>query len=310
VAADLVVVGVASSAGTHHAGQDRAPEALREAGLLDRLRSAGLLVDDRGDVVTEIFAVDHGEPTRRNLRAVVHVARAVADLVAEIDANGAIPLVIGGDCTITIGVVAGMQRRRPRIGLFYFDGDADLSTPETTASGVLDAMGVAHLIGLADTELAGLASQRPMLADQRLVLFGCDESDPETFQQAVLDARPYLSRFADHQVRADPAGCAAAALSGLRRASDGIILHFDVDAVDSGDLPLANFPHYGTGVTLKQAGQALSVAAAAPELAAIVLTEINPSHDPSGHQIHRYVATVADIFAAAIHRRSDTKRGR
>jgi arginase len=128
--ADLVVIGVASSAGTHHAGQELAPQALREAGLLDRLRSAGLSVDDLGDMVTEVFAVDHGEPTRRNLRAVVHVARAVADLVAEVDAHGSILLVIGGDCTITVGVVAGMQRRRPRIGLFYFDGDADLSTPE------------------------------------------------------------------------------------------------------------------------------------------------------------------------------------
>ena len=111
-------------------------------------------------------------------------------------------------------------------------------------------------------------------------------------------------------MRADPARCAAAALNALRQASDGFILHFDVDAVDSGDLPLANFPHYGTGVTLEQAGEALSVAAAAHQLAAIVLTEINPSHDPSGHQIHRYVTTVADIFAAAIHRRSDNTTGR
>ena len=147
-----------------------------------------------------------------------------------------------------------------------------------------------------------------MLADERLVLFGCDESDPETFHQAVLGARPHLRRFADHQVRADPTGSAAAALSMLLQASDGFILHFDVDAVDSGDLPLANFPHYGTGVTLRQAGQALRVAAAAPELAAIVLTEINPSHDPSGHQIHRYVTTVADTFGAAIHRRPEHER--
>jgi arginase len=229
--------------------------------------------------------------------------------VAEVAAHGSIPIVLGGDCTITIGVVAGMQRRRPRVGLFYFDGDADLSTPETTAGGVLDAMGVAHLIGLADTELAALAGQRPMLADQRLVLFGFDESDPETFHQAVLDARPRLTRFADHQVRADPAGRAHDALSVLRQASDGVVLHFDVDAVDSGDLPLANFPHYGTGVSLRQAGQVLSVVAAAPELAAIVLTEVNPTHDPGGHQIHRYVTTVADSVAAAIHRQRGTTPG-
>jgi arginase len=215
-------------------------------------------------------------------------------------AHGSIPLVIGGDCTITIGVVAGLQRRRPRIGLFYFDGDADLATPETTTGGVLDAMGIAHLIGVADTELARIANQQPILADQRLVLFGFDESDPETFHDSILDARPDLLRFADRQVRADPAGCTAAALSALAQAGDGIVVHFDVDAVDSGDLPLANFPHYGTGVTLEQAGRVLGVAAGAPGLAAVVLTEVNPGHDPGGQQIHRYVTTVSDALSSGI----------
>jgi arginase len=300
VAADLVALGVASSAGAHHAGLEAGPQALRQAGLLDRLRAAGLSVDDRGDVVSEVFAVDHAHPTRRNLPAVVRVARAVADLVAEVVAQGSIPLVIGGDCTVTIGVVAGVQRHKPHVGLFYFDGDADLATPETTTAGVLDAMGVAHLLGLADTELARLADQHPMLADERLVLFGIAESDPETFHRSVLDARPDLLRFADHEVRADPAGCAALALRALERASDGIVVHFDVDAIDSGDLPLANFPHYGTGVTLEHAGRVLSVAAGAPGLAAVVLTEVNPTHDPGGQQIHRYAATVADALSAGI----------
>jgi arginase len=208
--------------------------------------------------------------------------------------------VIGGDCTITLGVLAGVQRGRPRAGLFYFDGDADLATPETTGSGVLDAMGVAHLLGLADTELARLGDRTPMLDDRRLVLFGSDESDPETFRRAALDARPDLVRFSDRQVRADPAGCAAEGLRALRRAADGIVLHFDVDAVDSGDLPLANFPHYGTGVTLDQAGEALTVAAGAGDLAAIVLTEVNPSYDPDGGQIARYVATVGGALRAAL----------
>lgn len=300
MAARLVVLGVASSAGTHYPGQERAPEALRAAGLVERLRSAGIPVHDRGDVVSEVFAVDHARPTHRNLPAVVQVVRAVADLVAEVDSDGDIPLVIGGDCTITLGVVAGLQRRRPRIGLFYFDGDADLATPQTTASGVLDAMGVAHLLGLADTELARVSDERLMLADDRLVLFGVDESDLESFHPAVLAAHPGLLHYADRQVRADPAGCATAALSALRQASDGIVVHFDVDAVDSGDLPLANYPHYGTGVTLAQAGQVLSVAAAAPDLAAVVLTEVNPSHDPDGQQLQRYVTAVGDALAAAL----------
>jgi arginase len=298
--ARLVVVGVASSAGTHYPGQELAPRALRAAGLLERLRSAGIAVHDRGDEVSELFAVDHARPTCRNLAAVVRVVRTVADLVAEVDAGGDIPLVLGGDCTITLGVVAGLQRRRPGIGLFYFDGDADLATPDTTSSGVLDAMGIAHLIGLADTELAHVGEHRPILTEERLVLFGVDESDPETFRPPALAGRPGLRRYADRQVRADPAGCATAALEALRETSDGVIVHFDVDAVDSGDLPLANYPHYGTGVGLDQAGQVLRIAAGAPDLAAVVLTEVNPSHDPDGQQLRRYVTTVGDALASAL----------
>ena len=296
----VVVVGVASSAGTHHAGQERAPEALREAGLVERLRAAGLSVDDRGDVVHEVFVTDEVGATARNLPAVLRVARVVADAVAETLADGALPLVVGGDCTITLGVVAGVQRHDPTAGLLYFDGDADLATPDRTGSGVLDAMGIADLLGLADTELARLDGRSPALTDERLALIGYDEGDPDTFSAEILAAHPALVRFADHEVRRDPAGCARAARTALEAHTSSLVVHFDVDAVDARDLPLANFPHYGTGVTLAAAGEVLSVLCAAPTLAAVVLTEVNPSYEPSGRQLARYVDTVASALVRSL----------
>jgi arginase len=274
----VAVIGVASSAGTHHAGQEQAPAALRAGGLLERLRAAGVTIEDHGDLVHEVFAADDMGSTARNLAAVVRVARAVADAVSDAMAHHA-PLILGGDCTITLGVVAGAQRQDPGVGLLYLDGDADLATPETTGSGVLDAMGIAHLLGLADTELARLGAGPPMLTDDRLALLGYDESDPETFAADVLRSHPGLVRFADRQVRADPAGCARTALTALQNHTSSLIVHFDVDAVDSRDLPLANFPHYGTGISLSAAGEVLAVLCGAPALAAVVvvLTEVNRS---------------------------------
>ena len=84
-----------------------------------------------------------------------------------------------------------------------------------------------------------------------------------------------------------------------------MVVHFDVDAVDSRDLPLANYPHYGTGITLAAAGEVLRVLCAAPTLVAIVLTEVNPSYDPSGRQLARYVDTVAAAIGHGLaHQRS------
>jgi arginase len=294
----MVVLGVASSAGTHHAGQERAPSALRAAGLVDRLRAGGIDVEDRGDVVHEVFAADEMASRARNLPAVVRVARTATDAVADTLAAGALPLVLGGDCTITLGVVAGVQRIDPATGLVYFDGDADLSTPDTTSSGVLDAMGIAHLLGLADTELARLGPRTPALDDHSIALIGYDSSDTESFSGTTLAARPDLLAFADHEVRADPERCARHAVAALGQRATSLIAHFDVDAVDSRDLPLANYPHYGTGVALADAARVLTVLCAAPGLAAIVLTEVNPSYDPTGRQLARYV----DAVAAAITR--------
>jgi arginase len=137
----FTLIGVPSSAGTHGVGLEKAPLQLRRAGLVDRLLDAGLDVVDDGDLPLALYRPRSPDRTQQNLDQVVAVAGRVADRVAHTVATGRIPLVLGGDCTITLGVVAGLLRHHPGLGVLYFDGDVDLSTPATTQSGILDAMG-------------------------------------------------------------------------------------------------------------------------------------------------------------------------
>ena len=296
----VAVIGVPTSAGAHHAGQDLAPAAMRAHGFTQRLSAAGLDVEDRGDIAGEVFAVDHDNPSHRNLGAVLRVARAVADAVLDARRAGAVAVVLGGDCTITLGVVAGVQRHDATAGLAYFDGDADLSTPARTRSGILDSMGIAHLLGEADSELARLDGRSPILDDDHLFMLGYDEGDPDSFDARVFRARPRLRHVPDHELRSDPVGIARQAVAALSSAAGSLIVHFDADAVDSGDLPLGNFPHYGTGVKLDAAGDVLRELCSAPGLAAVVLTEVNPTYDPGGAQVGRYVDTVTRALAAGL----------
>ncbi len=296
----LTVLGVPTSAGAHHAGQDRAPAALRAAGLVDRIRAGGVDIQDEGDLPGEVFSVDHANPTHRNLPAVVRVARTVADATERVLRSSRVPLVVGGDCTISVGVVAGAQRVHPEAGLLYLDGDADLAGPATTGSGVMDAMGIAHLLGIADTELARLDRPAPMLADERLAMLGYDPGDPDAFDAGLLAVRPAVWHRSYRDLRQDPTGLAALAVAELEARCSTLVVHFDVDVVESGDLPLGNFPHYGTGLTLETATAVLRVLCSAPTLAAIVLTEVNPGYDPGGLQVDRYVEAVAGAICAAL----------
>jgi len=294
----LSVLGVPSSAGAHHAGQDGAPGALRAGGLVQRLSGRVADIRDEGDLPVEVFQVDRAHPTHRSLPVVVRVARAAAEATERILRSGRVVLALGGDCTITLGVVAGAQRVHRDVGLAYFDGDADLTTPATTGSGILDSMGVAHLLGTADTELARLDHPAPMLADDHLVLLGYDPNDPDSFDQAALAAHPGVVHFPDHQLREAPEAVARQALETLTSRTSHVIVHFDVDAVTSSDLPLGNFPHYGTGITLYDAAAVLRILCSAPQLVAIVLTEVNPSYDPSGRQLDRYIEAITHAIAS------------
>lgn len=287
---------VPSSAGAYGVGQECAPAALDDVGLVEALRAAGVAVADAGSLPVERFRPDPANRRQQNLLRVVDVASAVAARIAEIaDASG-VPLVIGGDCTITIGVIAGLVPRWPDLGLAYVDGDADLDTPATTRSGILDAMGIAHLLGVdgAAPTLARLGPRAPLLVGSRVALIGYDDAELDEHKRTMLHAHGVHCLPAS-RVRGRPVQAAADALDTLG-ADAPVVVHFDVDAIDSIDCPLAHFPHFNTGLTFDDALAVFGRLCAADQVAAITVTEINPDHDPDHKQLRRLV----DGLAAAI----------
>jgi arginase len=303
VAGPLALLGVPTSAGTHGPGQEKAPGALRAAGLVRAVEAAGVEVHDAGDLPVTRYRAAVADPRQRDLEGVAEVAGRVADRVAEVLDRGMTPLVLGGDCTITLGVVAGFARHTDDLGLLYFDGDADLSTPATTSSGVLDSMVVAHLLGEGAPELAGLGPRVPLLPADRLLLFGFDDPDDLGEAQQALLARHAPAAWPASRIRgADggPRAAAAAALRELEARAGAVVVHFDVDVVDTGDLPLANFPHFNQGLTFADAIACLEVFCGSAKLGGVVVTEVNPDHDPDGTQLGRLVDGLA---AAVAHRR-------
>ena len=295
----LTVIGVPCSAGAHHGGLERGPAALRAAGLPDRLRRAGWEVSDAGDLTPRVFTADMAHPRARNREAVLLACREAAGATGQVIAAGRIPVLVGGDCSITVGAVAGCLAQRPDAGVLYLDGDADLRTPQTTIAGNFDGMVVAALLGKGDPGYVGLARTVPMLSRRRLAILGYDDGDIDPRERHLLG--PPLSRADGTQVAADPLGAAATARAHVEASADAIVVHFDVDAIDSADLPLANYPHHGKGLTFDAAMTVLRELCASPAFAGLVLTEVNPTHDPGGELVGRYVDGVTAALARPSH---------
>ncbi len=290
----ICLLGAPSSAGAYAPGQERAPAALRAAGLVAALGEAGFEVEDLGDVAGFRWRLDREHPRAMNApfvrRAAEQVAAALRPAMAAAETRA---LVIGGDCTVEIGTVAAAAATGPDFGLIYVDMDADLNTPESTSDGAFDWMGVAHMLGIDGIErsIVDGIGPAPLLRPEQLLYFGTGNVEP--FERERIAAMG-IEEIPIGDVRRDPEGAARRAVdwaAGFGR----LLVHLDVDVLDYADFPIAENVRRGLGLSYGELMAALGVILAAPNLRALTVAEVNPDHceDPVG-QIGRLVGDLVE----------------
>ena len=297
----LGLVGVPTSAGAFAPGQEQAPQALRDAGLVEMM-SSRVDVRDHGD--REIW---RWRPDRQNRRAqnVAHVVEIVQDTSRRVGgsiSDGEVTLVLGGDCTVGIGTVAAHVNAGERVGLVYFDAHADLNVPESVREGALDWMGLAHMLGEqgAVSELVSSAVRAPLLDADQILLFAWDPEQSTGFEREVIDRRG-ISTLTVDEVAAEPEAAAARALELTENRCDRLLVHFDVDVIDFTDVPLSENCGRNEGVAYEAAMRALDVLLSSPQLAALTVTELNPDHTEQGaHSIERFASALAESLVRSL----------
>ena len=257
----LAIIGAPTSLGAFAPGQEQAPRALREAGLEADV--------DLGDIPLRRWRPDRESPRAQNADGVAEAAHEVAERVEAAIRSGHVPVVLGGDCTVGVGTVAGAQAAGERVGLVYFDLHPDLNTPETVETGTLDWMGMAHMLGLAHTPLAGVARLDP--AD--VLLFARQDDQTRPVEREAIE-RLGIESVMVEDVAADPRGTAERAAARFER----YLVHFDVDVVDFVDQPLSENTGHNIGLPFGAACAALESLVAGDGFAGLTVTEHNPAH--------------------------------
>jgi len=293
----IALIGAPTSAAALGPGHERAPAALRAAGLAERLQSVGFEVADLGDVTPQVFRPDEENPRARNIGPVLAALHALKPRVEQAVKSGALPLILGGDCVIALATLAAVRRYFTQVSLLYFDRDADLNVPATTPSGCVDGMVVAHIIGRGAPELVRFWGEPPLVREPDIALFGLARLDPP--EQEWLDRSP-MRRYTAAEIQGQgPAAAAEAALERIHAASKQLVLHFDVDAIAAEDFSATNLPGSG-GLRLDEVRQALEVFARQKNLAALEVTAYNPERDPDGSAAGVLVDLLASALAARL----------
>ena len=295
------VIGVPTSAGAFAPGQEQTPRALRDAGLLDLLTSSGAEVRDHGDREVWRWRPDRAHPQAQNVGAIVEIVTDTARRVGDSVRAGETTLVLGGDCTVGVGTVAGHASARAPLGLVYFDAHADFNVPESVREGALDWMGMAHMLGEpgAVSELRDVGPRVPLLEAGQVLLFGWDPEQATAFEREAIERRRIAVVSAD-QVAADPLVAADEARLLIEGRCERLLVHFDVDVIDFTDVPLSENWGRNMGLAYEEAIASLEGLLASELLAGLTITELNPDHTEEGaDSLARFATDIARCLAGS-----------
>lgn len=287
-----VVVGAGLDCSGTGRGEDTAPAALRDAGVVPALDAddAGdvpMVVNDRTrDPATGIVAVDQ-------LRMAV---AAIRDRVADVLRSGGRPLVLGGDCTVVIGAAAAVRQHIGPFGLVFIDGHPDYLDGASSPTGESADMDLAILTGHGPPGLVDLAATPPLVDPAEVVLVGHRSGD------LGADVAAERARLPDVVTQVDSPALAA---EGGHRVGHRLVanrtgpwwLHVDLDALDEQALPAVTYPQPG-GLGWDDITALLAALGAGPGLVGVSVADFRPDLDTDGW----YARRIVDLLAGALAR--------
>ena len=293
----IALIGAPSSAAAFLAGSEKAPAALRAAGLVEKLQNAGYEVNDLGDCAPRLFADDEEHRRARNLPEIIAGLNELK-LRAEVAIkSGALVLVLGGDCAQVIGLLTGARRYYKNLNLLWIDRDADLNTPATTPSGRIDGMVVANIIGKGAPEMVRVWGDGALVREPDVVLFGLERLDPG--EQDFLTRSPMRHVYLADIESKGPDKSAQSALTLVHADTREFIVHLDTDVLDAAELPSVNVP--GTaGLKFADARAILEQIAKHKNLLGLDIAQYNPDKDPDGSGAKKLVDLLVAALAARV----------
>ena len=273
----ITFVGIPFYTLAKYEGMSRAVEVLRTAGIVQRLKTAGLEVDDIGDVECPIINSDQGPRNLKNFESFLEGTRRVKHKLSRETHDTSLTFCLGGECASIVGSLAGLKTTyHGKPGMVWLDAHGDYNTPETSPSGFIGGMPLAMACGLGPYLTDDIERQRPLLEPTCVVHIGSRSLDQGEEENLRSQTAVYDAKMVKHQ------GAKQVALSAakhLANSSDWIVAHLDVDVLDPSIIPGVNFPEHG-GLTLSEIVDIFHELRATEKLRVVDLTAYNPTKDP------------------------------
>lgn len=314
----VVLFGAPSDLGASTRGANMGPAALRVARLLETLRELGCEAEDRGDAapsspphlnitassITPSQANHHPSP------AILAWVRAVEAQTSQILGEGALPVLMGGDHSLSIGSLSAAAKHAKAKGrklfVLWVDAHADFNTPQTSPSGNMHGMSLAVACGEPGLEQFR-GDDFVLIPPDQVFMIGIRQIDKG--ERRLLEERG-VNVIDMPQI--DETGVAAQMRQILEtvRAQNGMLhVSLDADFIDPSIAPGVGTPVQG-GATYREAHLVMEMLEDSGLMTSLDLVEVNPFLDERGKTALLIVDLCASLFGRSILDRPIYRGGR
>jgi arginase len=176
------------------------------------------------------------------------------------------PVSVAGDCCTTIGVLAGLQQAGVEPSLIWFDAHGDFNTWETSPSGFLGGMPLAMLVGRGEQSIVERVGMKK-LPEERVILTDARDLDPGEKEAVAGSSMRHFTAVAGLLEKPLPEG--------------PIWVHFDVDVLNTRELPSVSYPAPG-GPPSDLMRRVFQRLASSRQIVAVSLSSWNDELDQNG----------------------------
>ena len=296
------IINVPLDLGASRRGTDAGPSAFRVAGLRKAIRSLGFSIVKETDVpISSMETLSPGNTNARFKDEILAACTQVAEHTRGALEAGEWPLVIGGDHSIAMGTVSGVSAHLKtmdrKLGVIWFDAHGDMNLPETSPSGNVHGMPLAHLLGYGSTELSTILGAHPAVDARHVVLIGIrdiDDLERDFIRESGVTA--FTMREIDQLGMSE---VAARALAIVNDGTGGFHVSFDLDGCDPEVIPGTGTVVPG-GVSFREAHLLLEECAADGRMTSMEVVELNPFLDHANISAERAVTLVQSALGRSI----------
>jgi arginase len=230
-----------------------------------------------GALFDDVEEIEPPGQWRAESRTSFELYGALAHRVRDAARDGALPVVLSGNCGACAGTVAGLGS--DGLGVVWLDAHGDLMTPDTTQSGFLDGMGLSIVTGQCWLTLARtVIGLEPVAPNRTIHAGGRDWSDGERESAiasgvCVIDAAAIRARGAEAAI--------ADAIDTLAKSCRRVVFHVDLDVIDP-SFGVANMFAAPGGISLADVVTIARTVQQRLPIAAIDFASYDPSFDPEG----------------------------